>query len=99
MPKSTFRVITHLVALPDKVQELKAVLTALITPTRQEKGCIKYELLQNRADPTDLTLVSEWETDIDFDNHLVSTHIQTGISNYQGLVSSDPDIRRYNLIA
>ena len=37
------------VALPDKVEELKAILLGLIEPTRLEAGVIKYELLQNQS--------------------------------------------------
>ncbi len=45
MTKTTIRVVARVVALADKVDELKLVLMRLIEPTRQEKGCIIYELL------------------------------------------------------
>lgn len=39
----------HLNARPDKAEELGALLASLWEPTRQEPGCIRFELQQNRA--------------------------------------------------
>lgn len=59
MTNQTIHVVACFIALPNKVEELKAVLLELIEPTRQEVGAIKYELLQNQYDPTDFTFVEE----------------------------------------
>jgi quinol monooxygenase YgiN len=98
MSQQTIRVIAHLIALPDKVEELKSLLLSVIAPTRQESGCIKYELLQNNNDPTDFTFVEEWESDALLDAHLASTHIQEGLRKLQGIAAAPPDIRRYQLL-
>ncbi len=94
----TLRVVARITAKSDQVELLKAVLSELIEPTRQEPGCIQYELLQNRADPTDFTFVETWETEAALDSHLASDHIQTALQKLQGLVAHPPDIQRYNLI-
>ncbi|MFE1748052.1 hypothetical protein [Coleofasciculus sp. H7-2] len=51
MLKTTVRVV-GVVALLDKVAEVKSVLRVLVEPTRQEDVCISYELVQTsqRAD-------------------------------------------------
>jgi len=99
MTNQTLRVVARLVALPDKVEELKALLLGLIEPTRQEAGAIKYELLQNQSDPTDLTFVEEWVSAEALDNHLASPHLQAAVAKLEGLVAAPPDIRRYHLLA
>ncbi len=99
MSKTTLRVVARLVAFPDKVAELKSLLLSIIEPTRQEQGCIKYELLQNQADPTDFTFVEEWESAALLDLHLGSTHIQAAVQQLEGLAAGPPDIRRYELLA
>ncbi|MEH2069236.1 MAG: putative quinol monooxygenase [Nostoc sp.] len=99
MTNQTIRVVARIVALPDKVEELKAVLLELIKPTRQEPGAIKYELLQNQADLTDFTFVEEWTSHEALNTHLDSPHLQTGIAKLEGLVAAAPDIRRYHLLA
>ncbi|AFY31862.1 putative quinol monooxygenase [Calothrix sp. PCC 7507] len=99
MTNQTIRVVARIVALPDKVEALKAVLLELIAPTRQEAGAIRYELLQNQSDPTDFTFVEEWSSNEALDAHLASPHLQTGITKLDGLVAAPPDIRRYHLLA
>ena len=99
MSAPTLRVIARLVAFPDKVAELKSLLLSIMEPTRQEEGCIKYELLQNQADPTDFTFVEEWESAALLEQHLASTHIQAAVKKLDGLAVAPPDIRRYELLA
>lgn len=99
MSKTTLRVVARLAAFPDKVAELKSLLLSIIEPTRQEQGCIKYELLQNQADPTDFTFVEEWESAALLEVHLASSHIQAAVQQLEGLAVGPPDIRRYELLA
>jgi quinol monooxygenase YgiN len=98
MSKPTLRIVVHLIAFPDKVEELKSLLLSIIEPTRREPGCIKYELLQNQADPTDFTFVEEWESTAWLELHLASTHIQAAVLKLEGVAVAPPDIRRYQLL-
>lgn len=99
MSKPTVRVVARLVAYPDTVEELKALLLSIIEPTRQEAGCIQYDLLQNQSDPTDFTFVEEWESNGLLDAHLASPHIQAAIARLNGIAAAPPDIRRYEQLA
>ncbi|VXD25929.1 Antibiotic biosynthesis monooxygenase [Planktothrix serta PCC 8927] len=94
----SLRVVARVVALPDKVEALKAVLLALVEPTRQEAGCLQYDLLQNQEDLTDFTFVEEWESLQHLQSHLASVHLQKALTQIEGLVASPPDIRRYDKI-
>jgi quinol monooxygenase YgiN len=98
MPEK-LRVVAHVVALPDKVDETKSLLLGLIEPTRQEAGCIRYELLQNQTDPTDFVFVEEWESLQALDTHLASAHIQAAIAQVPNLIAEGPEIRCYKLLA
>ncbi|MFN6563144.1 MAG: putative quinol monooxygenase [Nostoc sp. ChiSLP01] len=99
MTNQTIRVVARVIALPNKVEEIKAVLLELIEPTRQEPGAIKYELLQNQYDPTDFTFVEEWTSSEALNTHIDSPHFQAAAAKIQGLVATTPDIRRYHLLA
>ena len=44
---STLRVVAHLQARPEAAGQLREALEALVVPTRQEAGCISYELLED----------------------------------------------------
>ncbi|MDF5716376.1 MAG: putative quinol monooxygenase [Rhizonema sp. NSF051] len=99
MTNPTLRVVARFVALPEKVEALKAVLLELVEPTRHEAGCIKYELLQNQSDPTDLTFVEEWTSHDALNTHLVSAHMKAVGAKLEGLVVAEPDVRQYNLLS
>jgi quinol monooxygenase YgiN len=99
MSKTSIRVVARVVALPDKVEQVKSVLLGLIEPTCKEKGCRVYELLHNQDDPTDFTFVEEWESQALLNNHLESAHIAAAVSQLEGLIAMDPDIRVYELLA
>ncbi|MDF5710311.1 MAG: putative quinol monooxygenase [Nostoc sp. S4] len=99
MTNQTIRVVARVIALPNKIEEVKAVLLELIEPTRQEPGAIKYELLQNQYDPTDFTFVEEWISDRALKTHMDSPHFQAVAAKIEGLVAATPDIRRYQLLA
>lgn len=98
MSKHTVRVVARIVARPDKVEELRALLMSLIEPTRKEPGCIAYELLQNKADETDFTFVEEWQDDAALDAHLASPHVREALSKTPALLAAEPDIRRYQVV-
>lgn len=93
------KVILRLAAKPDKVEELKRVLIGLVAPTRKEAGCLSYEILQNRADPTDFTFVEEWASEAALDAHWATPHVQDALARGVPLLAAQPDDRRYTKIA
>ncbi len=99
MTTRTLKVVAHLTAKPDKIEETRAALLALIEPTRAEDGCLVYELAQNNGDPTDFTFIEEWTTDAALDAHLESEHLRSFQSKAAELLAASPDIRRYTLVA
>ena len=96
--QKTLRVVARVVALPDQVEALKELLISLVEPTRQEPGCLYYELLQNQQDPTDFTFIEEWESQKHLNAHLASEHLKNAMNQLPGLVAGEPDIRCYDLI-
>lgn len=99
MSKATVRVVARVLALPEKVEKVKSVLLSLIEPSRQESGCIQYELLQNHEAPTDFVFVEQWENEALLNAHLESPHINEADTKLEGLLAAEPDIRLYRLLA
>ena len=93
------KVILRLSAKPDQVDELKRILMGLVVPTRQEPGCLSYEIFQNFADPCDFTFVEEWANDAALDAHWAAPHVQDALARGVPLLAAAPDDRRYNKIA
>ncbi len=98
MPADRIRVVAHVTAKPDKIDETREVLESLIHPTRAEDGCVAYELLQNAEDPTDFTFVEEWASGDDLDVHFQTDHFVAAQQSVADLLAAPPDIRRYILI-
>lgn len=94
----TVRVVARITARPDTVSELHALLLGLLEPTRREPGCLRYQLLQNLADPTDFTFVEEWADETALNAHFTTPHLQAVLAKAPPLLAAEPDIRRYTLI-
>ena len=89
------KVILRVLANPGKIDELRSILLELAAQSRNENGCLNYEVLQNTADPCDFTLVEEWTTEAALDAHLKTKHVQEsfakGIPLLEGsAVGSEP---------
>lgn len=93
------KVILRVSAKPDKADELKPILISLTGPTRQEPGCLSYEVFQNVADPCDFTFVEEWASAAALDAHWQAPHVQEALARGLPLLAAAPDDRRYVKIA
>ena len=96
---ANIRAVAHIRARADKVEEMRAVLTALLEPTRREDGCVSYILTQNLDDPTDFTFIEEWESREAIQAHLGSEHVAEALSHLPEVGAADPDIRSYEVLA
>lgn len=92
------KVVLRVIAKSDKIDELRAILLKLAASSRQEDGCLDYEVLQNTADPCDFTLVEAWTTEAALDTHLTTAHVQEAFSKGIPLLAQEPDNRRYSSI-
>ena len=95
---ATVHVVARYLAKPGKEDEVKAVLTALIAPTRREIGCYQYDLLVNPKDSRDFCFVERWDHDKALDQHGETAHVKTARAQVEGLVEVPPDVRRYWLV-
>lgn len=98
MPAISLRVVARIKARAETVSEVRELLSSLVGPTRKESGCITYELLQNRKDPTDFTFVEEWESDAALESHAASDHLKAIGPKLQPVVAEPPDIRTYSVV-
>lgn len=63
-------------ALPGKEEELRAALTAVLAPTRQEDGCLFYDLHVAEDDPSKLLFHESWASRAHHAAHDQTPHIQ-----------------------
>jgi quinol monooxygenase YgiN len=93
------RVVAHITARSETLAEVRAIVTGYVEPTRKEPGCLRYELLQNNADPCEFTFVEEWSSDEALDVHLQTPHLVNGSARLALLVARPVSVGRYTLLA
>lgn len=58
----------------DKLETVLNLYEELVAATRQEEGCIVYELFQDVEYPSVLTMIEEWEDKPSLDKHMKTEH-------------------------
>lgn len=66
----------HMQAVPGREQDLKRELTALVSPTRKETGCINYFLHHDPKDPAKFMFYERFQSQDALDAHVQSEHFQ-----------------------
>ena len=88
-------IVARFSARPETVDALRSLLLGMLEPTRKEDGCISYVLLNNSADPTELTFVEKWASQAAIDAHMQTPHLKALLVDCQPLVAGPVDVRLY----
>ncbi len=88
---SEVRVIARAVAREGKADELKALLSGLIKPTRAEAGCKFYELFASNL-PGLVYFNELWESKAHLDAHAASSHFTEIIGKAKDLMQGPMEI-------
>jgi len=95
---ATVHVVARFLAKAGKEEALNKVLTVLVVPARRELDCYQFDLLENPAEPRDFCLVQRWGSEKALDRHLETPHVKSALTQVEGLLDAEPDIRRYRLV-
>ena len=63
---------TILNTLPEKQKEVMQTLLSMIESTGKERGCLSHHVLRDIEDENVYSLIDEWETREDLDQHIRS---------------------------
>jgi quinol monooxygenase YgiN len=100
MPKRTVRVIADFAVLPDRVEEfIEAARRTLVAPTRDEPGCLQYDLWQDAADPARFAMVEAWESEEALATHLARESLRAAVARLAPLAAEPPKVRRFRSVA
>jgi len=91
-------VVAVMQAKPGKEDELRAAALALVEPTRQEEGCVQYDLHVHLVDPAWLVLYENWTSVEHLDRHGASPHL-TAFRAIAGDLIETSRVERYRRIA
>jgi len=71
------------VAHEDKIEELKALLEAMVEASRAEEGCLLYNIYQTDNDPKTFVVIETWESNAALDGHKNSAHYKHYKANFE----------------
>jgi len=81
-------VIAHFEAKQGKEKELEKLLQSLLSPTRSEPGCLRYELNQNLDDPRRFTFAEKFCSPEAFQSHPKTPHVVQFLEAVPALIES-----------
>ena len=92
-------VVAEMQAKPGKEDDLRRTLQALIEPTRQEEGCVQYDLHVHSSNPGRVVFYENWTSQEHLDRHAASAHLQKFRAVSADLLAEPPRIETYRRIA
>ena len=98
MSDKTLKVVAIITAKDDKIDYTRKVLETLLGPTREEPGCISFDLHHNNDNPKEFVIIEEWKSQQEFDLHFETDHVKAAMAEVPGNLENEPDIRRYTFL-
>ncbi|MDC3332612.1 antibiotic biosynthesis monooxygenase [bacterium] len=81
-------IIARIEANPGKVDLVKTALIKLIEPTRQEQGCLQYDLHQDNENPNVFMFYENWQSRTLWQTHMNNDHLKAYMDETNGAVDS-----------
>ena len=81
-------IVARIEANTGKVDLVKAELLKLIPITREESGCIQYDLHQDNDNPAVFLFYENWESRELWQTHMNNTHLTEYMTATEGAVAS-----------
>ncbi len=86
------RVVAEIAAKPGSEGGIRSALSTLAVATRDEEGCVSYEVFESEAAPGTFFTVETWRSPEDMAAHLQTEHLAAAFAAADGHVSAPPAI-------
>ncbi|QDG75871.1 putative quinol monooxygenase [Labrenzia sp. PHM005] len=84
---SKLTIVANITAQSDKIELVKTELLKLIDITREEAGCINYDLHQDNENPAQFLFYENWETRELWQAHMKAPHLAAYLAATEGAVA------------
>jgi quinol monooxygenase YgiN len=71
------------IAKEDTVQELKDMLKTMVEASKNEVGCLLYDIFQLKDNPRKFVVVESWESEEALEGHKTSEHYKYYKANFE----------------
>ena len=85
-------VLARVQAVAGRVEEVRRECLALVDPSRQDEGCIDYELYQSSDDPTVFIFFENWLSREHVEKHLETPHCLAFDQRTAGMLAGEEQI-------
>ena len=65
------------------IDKLKALLRSTIKDSKEEEGCLMYEVFQTKNNPVEFIVIDSWENEEALNMHYESEHYLYFINNFK----------------
>ena len=73
---SQLTIVANITAKPDAIERVRSALDKVIEITRQEEGCLQYDLHQDNENPAHFMFFENWESREHWQEHMNAPHLQ-----------------------
>lgn len=92
-------VIAYITAKAGHRDQVRDALLDLLAQTRNEKGCVNYDLHQSQENASEFAIYENWEKATDLDAHPRSVHLQAFTRIAVHLLERPAEIRKWNMVS
>ena len=98
MNAKTLTVIAQFRAQPGKETEVRRELLSLVGPSRQDAGCLNYDLHQGVEHPGWFLFHENWESKAHLERHLQKPALQAVLARVGQLAAEPPQVTLWEKI-
>ncbi|REL26259.1 antibiotic biosynthesis monooxygenase [Thalassotalea euphylliae] len=81
-------IVANIYAKPDNVEQVKTALNKLVPATREEPGCVQYDLHQNNENPAHFMMYEVWQDTPSWHAHMEAEALKTYLVEVDGAIES-----------
>ncbi|EME64406.1 hypothetical protein G352_12524 [Rhodococcus ruber BKS 20-38] len=93
------RVVATIPAKPGSEDAVRSALVALAAASRDEDGCVSYELFESGSAPGTFVTVEVWSGQEALDAHMTSRHVTSALATVGEHLASVPVIHPLTAVA
>lgn len=85
-------VLARITVKPESADAAKAILIDLVSKSREEAGCVSYDLYRQVDAPHIFQTVEQWRAKADADAHMSTPHVAAAIAGAGAMFAAPPEI-------
>ncbi|MFC1835731.1 putative quinol monooxygenase [Thermodesulfobacteriota bacterium] len=99
MADKMLTVVAGIKAKPGMEDRVREAVMALVPPTREEEGCINYDLHVSLDDKSVLVLYENWTSKKALDEHLEMPHLRDFLGKADDLLAEPVEITLWEMVS